>query len=535
MSFSRDIIQDLQNELQSKKDQKAALLSQLTLLDARIDKYDELISNIDEDALKIIDIINPKVTAVKAAYDARIAANCKSDLIWEKTEEFEPPYYRGLNVNDKLYRYEVKKNSNTYSFTPYRGLKYYQKPLNRDYGANIITTFNGSISTGSTVLTILDNNTSLTQTIQIGDTIVDNLDNPLIFSSTNLPSVIGFGTTSAVGIVTTLVGGISTGSTIFAHYGPGISSVGIDTGMFFECVGIVTTTIVGFGTTTFTINALNQNGVYEPYSIPCDSIVLKDPAVKGTIEEIFTVGILTTYSSMFISTVSLGNTANSVFTVIRPGDIDTNFDYRQNPSNPLNIGIINSSTVGVGHSIALDASGNPNETVSWNSGSSYFDFSTNTQVNPEPLIGGGRADYYIGTNAWPVIITCVENPSTEIVSCSSTIVPEGTVAITSSTSPAGIGSTNSYPGVDPNGTLCNQLQTNIDTALADLDLTLSQYESQINPLVNATKALRGDRDRKELQAWSILQALGSITEDIKRLETDIQSLINTDFSSYETS
>lgn len=532
MSFSRDIIQDLQDELQSQKDQKSALISQLTLLDVRIDKYDEIISNIDKDALKIIDIINPKVAAVKAAYDARIDANCKSDLIWELIEEFDPPYTRGVGGNDTLYKYEVKKNSATYSFKPYRGLKYYQKPLNRDYGANIITTFNGSISTGSTVLTILDNNTQLTQTIQIGDTIVDNLDNPLIFSSTNLPSVVGFGTTSAVGIVTTLVGGISTGSTIFAHYGPGISSVGINTGMFFEAVGVVTTTVVGFGTTTFAIKTLSGLGTYIDYTIPCDSIILSSPAVNGVIESVFTVGILTTYSSMFISTVALQNATDVVFTVIRSGDIDTNFDYRQNPSNPLNIGIINSSTVGVGHSISLDASGNPNETVSWNSGSSYFDSSTNTQVNPEPSVGGGRAGFYIGTNVWPAIRQCNnDDPPT----CTITIAPEGTVAITTGLSLSSIATTNSYPGVVSSGSTCQQLQTNINQAETDLIAILAQYENQINPLVNATKALRGDRDRKELQAWSILQALGSVTENINRLETDIQSLINTDFSPYETS
>lgn len=534
MTISQDIINDLQDELNLKLSQKEALLSQLTLLDARIDKYDGLISNVDTDVLKIIEIINSKVTPIKTAYDARISANCRSDLAWVLVDEWQPSYSFGgfFGPQKKYYKYEVKKNSNTYSFTPYRGIKYYQKPTNRDYGTNIITTFDGAISAGSTVITILNNETQVSQLARIGDNIVDNLNNPILFSETNIPSIVGFGTTNAIGIVTTLVGGISTGSTVFAHYGSGISSVGINTGMFFECVGVVTSTIVGFGTTTFSVSFLNDNGNYEITQIPCNSIILNNSAVDGITDGAFTVGILTSYPAAFISTVSLGTTTNSLFTILRQGDIDTNFDYTQSPLEPLNIGIINSSNIGVGHSSSLDFSGNPNQTVSWRPSSSYFDSSTNSQVNPEPSVGGGRAEYYIGTLSWPTIRSCTgEVP---FVTCSSTIASEGTVAITTVVSPVSLATTNSYPGVNPSGTLCNQLQQNIDNAILDLQTTLAQYENQITPLVNATKTLREDRDRKELQAWSILQALGSVTEDISRLEKNITDLINTDFSPYES-
>ena len=528
MTFSQEIIQELQNDLESKRNQKEALLSQLSLLDVRIDKYDSLISNIDEDALNTINIINTKVTALKQAYDARIAANCKSNLGWVLVESWRPSYYRGsFGSNSTYYKYRVQKVG--VASTPYRGMKYYQKPLNRDYGANIITTFNGTISAGSTAITILDNNSQISVLSKVGDLVVDNLNVPVVFSQSNLPSIVGFGTTQVVGIVTTLVGGISTGSTIFAHYGPGISTIGIDTGMLFECVGVVTSTVVGFGTTTFPVQFLNEDGFYETSEVPCDSVILSSSAVNGAIEAVFTVGIVTTSPSILISTSAVGSATSTLFTIIRPGDIDTNFDYLQNPFDPLNIGIINSSTTGVGHSIFLDISGNPVETQTWNSNSSYFDSSTNTQVNPEPLVGAGRAEYYVGTLSWPALITC-----NNLGICSATRVPEGTVAITSTSNPTSLGTTSVGPaivGIDS----CSKLREDIEKAEEYLEVTIKKYQSQIEPLINITRALRQDRDRKQLQAWSILQALGSVTEEIQRLETDINSLVNTNFSPYETS
>lgn len=528
MTLSREIIAELQLELENKKVQREALLSQLTLIDVKIDKYDDLISAIDKDALKIINIINQKIPPIKQAYDARITANCRSDLAWVLVDQWDIKI--PIFGDTRYYKYKVQKNPETYSYTPYRGLKYYQKPLNRDYGANIITTFSGSIAAGSTIITILDNTTQIFSSIQQNDIITDSIANPVIFSPTNLPSFVGFGTITNVGIVTTLVGGISAGSTIFAHHGPG-STLGIATGMSFECVGIVTTTIVGFGTTTFPVTFLNNQGQFETTEIPCNSIILNNTAVNEALEEVFTVGILTTYQSAFISTVSLASTANNIFTVIRLGDIDTNFDYFQSPLEPLNIGIINSSTVGVAHSISLDVSGNPSSTQTWSPSSSYFDSSINTQVNPEPLVGGGRAEYYIGNLSWPIIRRCVGDPPV----CTNILAAEGAVAITSESDSESLGTISSYPGVNPNGSLCNQLQQNINNAILDLNNTISQYQSKIEPIINVTKALRGDRDRKELQAWSILQALGSITEDIQRLEIDIQSLSNADFSPYESS
>ena len=538
MSISQDILSDLEEELKDKKKQREVLLGQLSLLDVTIDNFDSLVINIDTDALSIISTINQSILPVKQAYDARVAAGCRSNLSWELVDTWEvDSYYSGFyNFNNiTYYKYEVKKNSATYSYTPYRGLKYYQKPTNRDYGSNIVTTFYGSVSAGSTVISIV-NGQPISSLIKENDRIIDNIDNPILFSSTNIPYITGFGFTDGVGIVTTLVGGISTGSTIFAHYGSGISSTGISTGMSFNRAGIVTASIVGFTSTSFNITYLNQNGNYITTSQPCNGIVLSSPASVGLNEGVFTVGIATQVPAIFISTSSLGINTNAYLNVLRLGDVDFEFDYTQNPSEPLSIGIIDSSTVGIGHSLIYDFSGNPSGTQSWRPSTSYVDPSTNQVVNPEPSVGSGRAEYYVGTLQWPVITT------SEVVGFTTVFydvyAPEGTTVTIGSTvfTSVGFGYTNrDSNGIDPNGATCQQLTQNINNAIDNMNSVISLNSSRIEPLINATKSLRSNRDRKELYAWSILQAIGSITEDVKRLEQDVESMRNLDFSPYESS
>lgn len=538
MSNSQEILSDLEEQLADKKKQREVLLGQLSLLDVSIDKYDSLIANVDKDSLSIISTINDAILPVKQAYDARIAAGCRSDLSWEIVDTWTVNAFFanifGQQAQYTYYKYQVTKNPDTYSFTPYRGLKYYQKPLNRDYGANIITNFYGSVSTGSTVIAIT-NGQPISNLIQVNDRVIDNVDNPILFSSTNIPFITGFGVTSGVGIVTTLVGGISTGSTIFAHYGPGISSTGISTGMSFEKVGIVTASIVGFTSTSFNITYMDNDGNFITTSQPCNGIVLSSPASVGLNEGTFTVGIATQFPAIFISTSSLGIDTNAYLNVLRLGDIDVEFDYTQNPSEPLSIGTINQSTVGVGHSLLYDASGNPSGTQTWRPSTSYVDPSTNQVVNPEPSVGSGRAEYYIGTLQWPVIRTSAIVGFTTVYY--NVYAPEGTtVTVGGGVTSVGFGYTDrASNGIDPNGSTCQQLAQNITNAINNMNNVISSNSSKIEPLINATKSLRSNRDRKELQAWSILQAIGSITEDIQRLEQDVQSLRNLDFSPYETS
>ncbi len=222
------LIQELEDELESKEKQREGILDYLALIDVRIDEYDELIKNIDKAVVKLTDEINNSITPVKEAYDERIESGCRNNLVWKLVDEYQKSgkAYAWMGDQD-FYEYEVVVNKDLNEQINYHGAKYYQKPSNRDYGSEIIGEFQGIISAGSTALAIHESTFEVgprdtllyPPAIQVGDKIIDDVDNPQIFSTNDVPEVVSIGTTSFVGVAENLVGGIGTGSTIFRHFG----------------------------------------------------------------------------------------------------------------------------------------------------------------------------------------------------------------------------------------------------------------------------------------------------------------------------
>jgi hypothetical protein len=234
----------------------------------------------DNGVVPYFNTINASITPVKTAYDARIAANCRSKLKWVKVDERDT-YLFSLGGLQTLQTWECQLDEDEYDFVGYHGAKYYQKPLNRDYGAAVQGEFVGFSSDGSTIIAVASSS-SIPSSIQIGDTITDSLTSPSVFISGDLPEIVGFGSTSAVGFVTTLTGGISTGSNVFAHFGAGISTNGLTVGMLLTYTGGLTTdtilpegtTITGFGTTSYILEYINDSGIVSTSSLDCPSLIL---------------------------------------------------------------------------------------------------------------------------------------------------------------------------------------------------------------------------------------------------------------------
>ena len=215
MSNKADIIKGLLDKVELSKTAREDILRILALKDAKIDEIDELIVNIDKQIPGLIKNINDTVDPIKTAYDARINNGCRSDITWEVTET-------GTDENDDDYTiYTVVKN-NTRQETNFYGQKYYRKPLNRDFGSNIIAEIVGdirNIPTGITTIAVTSDNGI--EGVEVGDIVTDNLDKPTIFSAGNLPRVTGFGTTTIVGFNTTVQGTIGVGSDHFVASGAG--------------------------------------------------------------------------------------------------------------------------------------------------------------------------------------------------------------------------------------------------------------------------------------------------------------------------
>lgn len=540
---SADIIQSLKEDKESKTKQRETTRDLLLLTDITIDGYDKLIVNMDNPIPGLLEPINTKITAVKSAYDQRIAAGCLSDLKWVKTGEVTRRvsffnatsggrgYSGSTNV---IYQYwQVQKDSNQYRQINYYGAKYYKRPHNRDYGANLVKEIpNASVGIGSTFIIVFDSNIPIALNgLRVGDTIADDLENPTLFVLGNLPEIVGFGSTGIVGFSTTFGGTISLGSTILLHTGAGVVTTGISTGDRIIRVGVTSsdTVVVGFGTTTTNQEIIDDAGEVGIATATVDTIILSKPAIASTSNGSFGVGITTFYPTIFISTTSPSSANNISFVVIRPdADIDQNFNFNLNGSSPVEIGLLkDQSKVGYGHTLQIINNGAPDTIVQWRD-----------VIDPEPSVGAGFAPYYEGALSWPGQNVPVYGGigGTSIVGYTFVYRSEGyqTVIGIGLTTPQPILTTTSTkpPGSADNAT-CNTYTANIATAETELAATIAENLPKLNYYTNASDTLRDVRDEKETRAFSLKRGLGFLTNEIEKLTTQISVLESVDFTEFE--
>ena len=82
------------------------------------------------------------------------------------------------------------------------------------------------------------------------------------------------------------------------------------------------------------------------------TIILNRPAIGTATTERFSVGIKTTVTALTLSTSAGIDAYNQEFYAIRTGtDPDESFNVTTNPLDPVSVGNINSSNLGIGHSV----------------------------------------------------------------------------------------------------------------------------------------------------------------------------------------
>lgn len=516
MTFSQDIIEELRENLKNKEKQREGLLDQLSLIDVSIDKIDTIIGNIDSQIPPLLNQINTAIDAVKAAYDNRIAIGCRSNLVWQ-TIPVSDRFSFGFTSPSLSYR--VVKNDLVKISTPYYAYKYYRKPTNRDYGYNLSAVFTGNISVGSTILGVVS--VGGTTNIQLGDEIADDIEAPSIFSVGALPAVVGFGSTLVIGVSTTFEGTISVGSSILASVGVGTTG-DILIGSGIAKTGILQndTSVVGYGTTSITISYYDAGiSSFISSSVTTQSLILSKISVASTSFGLFDVGIVTSVPSLLLSTSANASAYNQSFSAIRKTEeIDSDFDFSKNPVDPITIGTITSSNLGLGHQSLIVNNGAANQTVQWNE----------VKEDPEPAVGGGSAIYYSGTTQWPIYTLCTQPGPV----CSSNYGLEGfqLVGVGSTGAIAGYASTSSLA---PSVGTCNAATAAIAAAEAALTAITNENLPKANQLAAQAAALRRIRDEKELEAWSLLQGSAYTRKEINQIKDDLNSLTSTDFSQFE--
>ena len=540
--ISTNFIADQQEELNYKIAEVQMLKDQLTLMDVRIDRYDTIISNIDKQIIPLVTEINDAIAGVKSAYDARISAGCKSDLYWELTST--KSYIGFLPIEEIVYT--CKKNPSVRTDYEYYGAKYYRRPQNQDYGSNIVREFLGTIDSGSSTLAVIgDEGTS---NLLVGDNIVDNIDNPVVFSSNNLPTIVGFGTTSIAGVTTDFGGYVSSGSTIIANVGVG-TTIGINIGDSISLSGILSTgtKVVGFGTTTITVNNVWNpgTGTFISTSAITNSLIISISAV-GTGTGTFKVGPLVTYPALILDKSAQTNASNVNFTNIRSTQTDsTTFDYSNNPIDPVTVGILNSNTLGLGHKLVRINNGSPIGPFQWQEVmTSEFASKTDAQLNdterylrttyPEPACGASYARYYPGNNLWPVVYTNSYTGGGGFISSTSAYANEGTTIV------VGSGNTSLYmigyasaSSINPSAGVCNPLDATITATEANRDTIVANNLPKIDYLINASNPLREMRNTMETRAFAMLQGRVYADVEVNKLKQNLSILKTTDYTPFE--
>ena len=507
------IKKDLKDLIASKTKQREQILDLLSLKDVIIDEMDALIINIDSNLPALFDEINDEIDKVKAAYDARITAGCRSALYWRDDGEVD---YGA----DGAKQWTVALNPATRIDYGYHSLKYYQYPRNRDYGSSLIAQFEGNIvGSGFTIavttkkLELSDIKPDYTR-IKVGDEITDALVRPEVFQAGNLPSVVSIGTTDTLsGVTTSVVGTVSVGSTILFNLGIGnVTGTPVGSGIGLTTILHPDTTVYGHGTashnfTKVTLSGGNQILTQVTETVP--TIILNRPAIGTATTQRFSVGIKTNVTALTLSTSASIDAYNQEFYAIRTGtDPDESFNVTTNPLDPVSVGNINSSNLGIGHSVHYV-----------NASSKYTTYPTGPFQwreifqDPEPIQGGGVAVYSNGNQSWPCTLDSDGDP---------TLYPtEGTIRI-SAYQPSTTSETPVFP--PPTTGACNALTAAITAAEAARDAVIAKNEPIIKGYVAQTRALRALRDDQEIEAWGLLQSAAYMRQEVERLTAHLSDL-----------
>jgi hypothetical protein len=436
-----------------------------------------------------------------------------------------------------------------FGFAPknYYGIKYYSEQYALDIGDTFITSFIGTMSVGSNQLVVMNPVGTTGEDPDAGSNIlrvgqIVTCDEPGVLVATTKISNITTGSADLSQIPTN---GITTTSspvniiTLTNTSGAGVSAFDAvsfrvlddsDTGPVGQ-VGVVTSNGAVYKPNT-------ENGKDDPY------VAVPSSSDQGGVGALFNVGIASagadspnTIEYVAVDVVGQGGLGYSPgdtikilgdelgattpaddieFTVqtnpqgrfkyqIKMGD---NIDLWINPFVPQTVGIMQTADIGIGVSIALDNSGKPKGAQGWNpelNGQEVpmdpTDFTHLTLVEP-PNVGADKSYWKVGFQTAPV------------------------------TSAAGVrayqGQSLGYVDGDQLATLLTTLSacssdsnTNISNAkstLTTVETSFTDHTGNNKLMVDASNALRGERNEVCKRIWGLRQSIGNVNDRITQLE-----------------
>lgn len=249
--------------------------------DATKGAYDDIITSLDVDIFNEIQSVNLNIVDVANAYQDRINVGCRTDVFWRLTGTAGTTYtlvatqlslagYAGTLPSVEYFDgvgFVTYSNYSTFGFSTESayGVKYYNEPVTEDFEDTFVTSFIGTISTGSNKLIALSVVGSSSTIGITTEQLVTSSKTGVLPSSSN---IVGIGTTT----LSQSILGISTESPITVLT---LDTTATGTAAAPESDGSYVTFTVSKSTTQFT---------YSDYEIFEES----DPYIPQTI------GIMTT-------------------------------------------------------------------------------------------------------------------------------------------------------------------------------------------------------------------------------------------------
>ena len=528
------IAKRLREQRKQVKDETVVLNEQLALTDVIIDEYDDLIIKLDNKIQPLLPPINYQIDQVQKAYLDRISHGCRSDLTWQLQEEKEMNIYN--NPKQQVKVYQVVKDPSTFRFLGYYGPKYYKYPKNREYGSNVVETINDAdANVGSKILPIFDADaetltgftTGRLSGIKTGDFITDSLSYPYIFQAGAGTSITGFGLTNYAKYNYAVSGFCTSGDNKI--YGDKRIGFITDFSIGDEVYGApdrsgngiiaAGTTIIGFGTAVGIVTFVNDAGITTGVEVTLDFATLSNPVTNTINKDIgtsFYVGVVSSYYYADLSAAPNATGISSSFIIIRPGDLsDVEFESTKNPIDPVQIGIARGGEVGKGHRLELTNNGDPDIVAQWRE----------IIEDPEPAVGAGRVEYYVGTTSWPTI--SVRDADGDVTTTHATLGQRVIVGV-GATVGAGVGYTGNPPGGNIPGD-CNTYDDAISQAEDEMYNLIQESRPIILHYIRGADSLRDLRNDDETKAWGYLQAIGFNNAKAKRQLSQAETIEDFDW------
>jgi len=610
MSLTTEMQQKIYDSLDDGYSQVKFFQDQVVLLDNDKSDWDNAIFKLDSELFGEIQLVNRAIDDVKDAYSVRFTGvnSCRSDLFWMATNLNDAPtpslytfsavalngngytdiveqlsgnlvgvgstffYYLdpsnavGLVTTSPTNAVTGAEQGTTNSFTHdadtfrfgfapknYYGLKYYLDPYQKDIGDTFVTSFIGTVNSGSNLLTVMS---------PVGSTGQDPGESPIyktgqivtcdkdgVFSSTTKIVGISTGTadlaqiptTGAAGVVTTNVSNVNI-LTVDPAAGAGVSAF---ESISFSVLDNPTTGPVGV------ISDVTSNGeVYKAnqkyHAVPSTSNFSGEGATFSVFTNasggIATVGISTTTGGVAIdiigagglgyangdtitiagTSIGAGTTVDDLtFSVktIQEGRFRFGFilhddpSYWPQPNDPQTVGIMQTANLGIGGRISLDNSGDPKGSQSWDPALEGYDMPmdpTNYRILTKvvaPTVGADKSYWKVGFQTAPIY-------QTNRVSAGD---PTGSVA------------SNALGALLETLSACDSsVDTPITTAIGILttkEASFTDEDGRNNLLVDATNALREERNDLCMRIWGNRTAIGDLNNKITRLES-LRGFIN---------